>query len=104
MNTSSRSRTSDDREEVAKTLTKYDFLALPVVDSEDRLVGIVTVDDALDVISEETEEDFAKMAGMSPSEAPYLKTPAAAALPRAHPVAAPAHGVGDLHRHDHLRV
>ncbi len=69
-------RTSDDREEVAKTLTKYDFLALPVVDSEDRLVGIVTVDDALDVISEETEEDFAKMAGMSPSEAPYLKTPA----------------------------
>ena len=69
-------RTSDDREEVAKTLTKYDFLALPVVDSEDRLVGIGTVDDALDVISEETEEDFAKMAGMSPSEAPYLKTPA----------------------------
>ena len=69
-------RTSDDREEVAKTLTKYDFLALPVVDSEDRLVGIVTVDDALDVISEETEEDFAKRAGMSPSEAPYLKTPA----------------------------
>ena len=69
-------RTADDREEVAKTLTKYDFLALPVVDSEDRLVGIVTVDDALDVISEETEEDFAKMAGMSPSEAPYLKTPA----------------------------
>ena len=69
-------KTSDDREEVAKTLTKYDFLALPVVDSEDRLVGIVTVDDALDVISEETEEDFAKMAGMSPSEAPYLKTPA----------------------------
>lgn len=69
-------KTSDDREEVAKTLTKYDFLALPVVDSEDRLVGIVTVDDALDVISEETEEDFAKMAGMSPSETPYLKTPA----------------------------
>lgn len=69
-------KASDDREEVAKTLTKYDFLALPVVDSEDRLVGIVTVDDALDVISEETEEDFAKMAGMSPSETPYLKTPA----------------------------
>ena len=69
-------KTSDDREEVAKTLTKYDFLALPVVDSEDRLVGIVTVDDALDVFSEETEEDFAKMAGMSPSETPYLKTPA----------------------------
>ena len=69
-------KTADDREAVAKTLTKYDFLALPVVDSENRLVGIVTVDDALDVISEETEEDFAKMAGMSPSETPYLKTPA----------------------------
>lgn len=68
--------TADDREEVAKTLTKYGFLALPVVDSENRLVGIVTVDDALDVISEETEEDFAKMAGMSPSETPYLKTSA----------------------------
>ena len=60
----------DDREEVAKTLMKYDFLALPVVDSEERLVGIVTVDDALDVISEETEEDFAKMAAITPSETP----------------------------------
>ena len=70
-------------EEVAETLTKYDFLALPVVDSEDRLVGIVTVDDALDVISEETEEDFAKMAGMSPSETPYLKTRLCACSARA---------------------
>ncbi len=68
-------KTDDDREEVAKTLMKYDFLALPVVDSEERLVGIVTVDDALDVISEETEEDFAKMAAITPSETPYLKTP-----------------------------
>lgn len=68
-------KTDDDREEVSKTLMKYDFLALPVVDSENRLVGIVTVDDALDVLSEETEEDFAKMAAITPSETPYLKTP-----------------------------
>ncbi len=66
--------TTDDREDVAKKIQKYGFLALPVVDTEQRLVGIVTVDDALDVIQEETEEDFAKMAGITPTEAPYLKT------------------------------
>ena len=65
--------TSDDREDVAKKFQKYGFLALPVVDKEQRLVGIVTVDDALDVIQEETEEDFAKMAGITPTETPYLK-------------------------------
>ena len=67
--------TSTDREEVARVLEKYDFLALPVVDSENRLVGIVTVDDAMEVIHEETEEDFAKMAAITPSEELYLKTP-----------------------------
>ena len=69
-------RTSDDKEEVALLFDRYGFLALPVVDSECRLVGIVTVDDAMDVIREETEEDFAKMAGMSPMETTYLKTSA----------------------------
>ncbi len=68
-------QTSTDREDVARVLEKYDFLALPVVDSEKRLVGIVTVDDAMEVIHEETEEDFAKMAAITPSEEPYLKTP-----------------------------
>ena len=68
------SRTSDDKEEVALLFDRYGFLALPVVDSECRLVGIVTVDDAMDVIREETEEDFAKMAGMTPTETTYLKT------------------------------
>ena len=68
------SRTSDDKEEVALLFDRYGFLALPVVDSECRLVGIVTVDDAMDVIREETEEDFAKMAGMAPTETTYLKT------------------------------
>ena len=66
-------RTTDDQEAVAKMFDKYDFLALPVIDSEDRLVGIVTVDDALDVLSEESEEDFEKMAAMAPSEDEYLK-------------------------------
>lgn len=66
-------RTTDDQENVAKMFDKYDFLALPVIDSENRLVGIVTVDDALDVMSEESEEDFEKMAAMAPSEDEYLK-------------------------------
>ena len=65
--------TTDDQEKVAKMFDKYDFLALPVIDSERRLVGIVTVDDALDVLSEESEEDFEKMAAMAPSEEEYLK-------------------------------
>ena len=67
--------TNDDKEEVAMKLDKYDFLAIPVVDSEFRLVGIITVDDALDVIIEESEEDFAKMAAItSASDTTYLKT------------------------------
>ena len=66
--------TTDDRESVAMKISKYDLLALPVVDSEDRLVGIVTVDDALDVIEEETTEDIEIMAAIVPSDKPYLKT------------------------------
>ncbi len=65
--------TNEDKEEVAKMFDKYDFLALPVVDNENRLVGIVTVDDAMDVMSEENEEDFEIMAAMAPSEDDYLK-------------------------------
>ena len=67
-------KTTDDREDVAQALSKYDFLALPIVDLEKRLVGIVTVDDAMDVIEEETTEDFEKMAAMLPSDKPYLRT------------------------------
>ena len=66
--------TAEDKETVAMKFDKHGFLALPVVDAENRLVGIVTVDDAMDVLREEVEEDIAKMAGMSPSETPYLKT------------------------------
>lgn len=67
--------TTDDREEAAKLMTKYELLALPVVDKEQRLVGIITIDDAVDVLEEETTEDFEKMAGMAPSEESYLRTP-----------------------------
>ena len=66
--------TLDDKEDVAKTLSKYNFLALPVVDNEDKLVGIVTVDDAIDVIQEEATEDLEKMAAIAPSEDDYFST------------------------------
>ncbi len=66
--------TLEDKEDAALALSKYDFLALPVVDNEHRLVGIVTVDDAIDVIQEAATEDIERMAAMTPSEKPYLKT------------------------------
>ena len=67
--------TEEDREEVARRLDKYDLLAIPIVDREDRLVGIITVDDAIDVITEASEADFKKMAAITPTgEASYLKT------------------------------
>ena len=66
--------TTDDQEVVADTVRKYDLLSIPVVDHEERLVGIVTVDDIVDVIEEENTEDFEKMAAMLPSDDEYLKT------------------------------
>lgn len=66
--------TLEDREEVANKLNKYNFLALPVVDNENRLVGIVTFDDAIDVLQEEATEDIEIMAALVPSDKPYLKT------------------------------
>ena len=66
--------TLEDQEEVAKKFDKYDLLALPVVDSENCLVGIVTFDDAIDVMQEENTEDFEKMAAINPSEDSYFKT------------------------------
>ncbi len=65
--------TLEDKEQVAQKFSKYDFLALPVIDKEGCLVGIVTVDDAVDVIQEEATEDIQKMAAMLPNEKPYLK-------------------------------
>ncbi len=66
--------TLDDKEEVTQKFLKYDLVALPVVDKENRLVGIVTVDDAIDVLQEEATEDIEKMAAISPSDKSYLKT------------------------------
>ena len=66
--------TLDDKEQVAQMFSKYNFLALPVVDTENRLVGIVTFDDAMDVMEEEATEDFEKMAAILPGDKPYLKT------------------------------
>lgn len=68
--------THDDKEEVAQLFDKYDFLAIPIVDKEERLVGIVTIDDAIDVIQEEVTEDFAKMAAITSTDTTYFKTPA----------------------------
>ena len=66
--------TLDDQEEVSNKIRKYDVVAMPVVDSENRLVGIITVDDIIDVIHEEAKEDFEKMAAMAPSKEDYFKT------------------------------
>ena len=66
--------TLDDKEDVAQAMSKYDFLSMPVVDGEGRLVGIVTVDDAMDVMEEEATEDIEKMAAITPTDKPYLKT------------------------------
>lgn len=66
--------THSDKEEVAQLFNKYDVVSLPVVDNENCIVGIVTFDDAIDVIQEEAEEDFQKMAAIAPNDKPYLKT------------------------------
>ena len=67
-------KTSDDREDVAHMIEKYGLIALPVVDHENRLVGIITFDDAMDVIKEETDDEFMKMAAIQPLEQNYFKT------------------------------
>ncbi|MEF9896291.1 MAG: magnesium transporter, partial [Clostridia bacterium] len=67
-------QTLDDQETVADTVRKYDLMSIPVVDKEGRLVGIITVDDIVDVIEEENTEDFEKMAALLPSDSEYLKT------------------------------
>lgn len=66
--------TLTDQEDVARDFQKYDFSAMPVTDSEDRLVGIITVDDIVDIMQEEATEDIEKMAAISPTDAPYIKT------------------------------
>lgn len=66
--------TMDDKETSAQTMMKYDFMAMPVVDKENRLVGIITADDVMDVLEEEATEDMELMAAIAPSDHPYLRT------------------------------
>ena len=66
--------THEDKEIVAQMFSKYDVLAIPVVDKEQRLVGIITFDDAMDVMEEEATEDIEKMAAITPTDKPYMKT------------------------------
>lgn len=66
--------THTDKEEVSNLLSKYDLLAIPIVDSENRIIGIVTIDDAIDVIQDEASEDISKMAAIIPTSKPYLQT------------------------------
>lgn len=66
--------TTEDQESVSEKFSDYDLMALPVVDKENRLVGIVTVDDIIDVMEQEATEDIQLMAGMTPSDKPYLRT------------------------------
>jgi magnesium transporter len=66
--------TNDDKEKVSAIFKKYDFMSLPVIDAEHRIVGIITIDDIVDVIQESDTEDFEKMAALRPSEKPYLKS------------------------------
>ncbi|MBR5260963.1 MAG: magnesium transporter [Oscillospiraceae bacterium] len=66
--------TTDDQEDVSEMFSNYDFLAVPVVDKEQRLVGIITVDDVIDVMEQEATEDIEKMAGITPSDKPYSRT------------------------------
>ena len=66
--------TLTDQEEVAKMFQKYDFTSMPVVDNEGRLVGIITIDDVVDILQEETTEDIEKMAAILPTDKPYMRT------------------------------
>src|SRR5699024_10867340 len=66
--------TLTDQEDVAKCFQDYDYSTLPVVDSENRLVGVITIDDVVDIMEEEATEDIAKMAATTPTEKPYLKS------------------------------
>lgn len=92
-----------DQEQVAQMFSNYNFLALPVVDNENRLVGIVTIDDAIDVIQEEATEDIEKMAAVLPSDKPYMKT-SVFGLYKESAVAAYTHAFGNLYKCDYLII
>lgn len=92
--------THDDQEEAAEKISDYDLMALPVVDKEGRLVGIVTVDDVIDVMEAEATEDFELMAAMTPSDKPYSRTSAWDMWKRRSTVAHVPHAFCNVHEHD----
>lgn len=92
--------THDDQEEAAEKISDYDLMALPVVDKEGRLVGIVTVDDVIDVMEAEATEDFELMAAMTPSDKPYSRTSAWDMWKLKSTVAHVPHAFGNVHEHD----
>ena len=96
--------TLDDQEVVAEIARKYDLLSVPVVDNENRLVGIVTIDDIVDIIEDEATEDFEKMALLSPSDEEYLKTGVFTLAKRRTSVAYDTYGVGHIHRKNHRKL
>lgn len=96
--------TLDDREDTARRLREYGFLALPVVDDEMRLVGIVTIDDAIDVMVDETTEDISKIAATRPSDKPYLKTSVWTIFKKPHTVAFDSYGQCNVYGAYHQQI
>ena len=96
--------THQDKEEVAGFFDKYHFLALPVVDEESRLVGIVTVDDAIEVITDEATEDIEKMAAIIPGEKPYLKTGVIETWKKSYSVAIASYAFVHFYRQDNKLI
>ena len=96
--------THTDQEEVARQFQKYDFTAMPVVDNENRLVGIITVDDIVDILQEEATEDIEKMAAIVPSDKTIYEDRRAGNLEKKDSLAASADGVRHLYRADHRQL
>ena len=91
-----------EQEEVSRQFQKYDFTSMPVVDNENRLVGIITVDDIVDILQEETTEDIEKMAAIVPNDKPYMRTGIIDTWKKTYPLAVVPHGVGHLYRRHHF--
>ena len=96
--------TLDDKEQVAQMFSKYNFLALPVVDTENRLVGIVTFDDAMDVMEDEATEDMEKDGRYAAVRTPVYAFDPCRDLEKPYPVAAAADGFGDADGHRHHKI
>ena len=97
-------RTTDDQEDVANIITKYGLIALPIVDHENCMVGIVTVDDAMQVLQDETTEDISIMAGVNPNEDSYFGTSIIRACKEPYSLAVVSDAVCDGNTDDHEQL